>query len=161
MDRLRVPAAAILDRHGDDLVAYAAEPVNTGATSPVLKDDMRYFSFVLLLLLAVVLFFSRGTALFLAGLQPLDQPAVHQLDKLSEAGDRSAKRFFDQRNELEVTVPRTMAAGEFLRLYLIDLPHVRRQIAVQEGLGQIDEETMLQEARVYRLTLTPPDQGAP
>jgi hypothetical protein len=121
----------------------------------------RYGAFLVLFVLALFVAFHEETALLLAGLQPLRSPSVSDLDRLSDLEDRSAKLFFDQRNELEVEVPRTMPAGEFLRLYLIDFPHVRRQIAAVEGVPELADGYMLREGAVYTITLTPPQEGGP
>ena len=93
----------------------------------------------------------------LAGVAPLGEPSVEDLDTLSGSEDRQAQIFFGDRNQVEVTVPRTMTVDEFLALYLIDQPHIRQEIAAQEGKPEVRDETILQEGKTYTLSLTPPE----
>jgi hypothetical protein len=116
---------------------------------------LRIFCFIVLVTLALAVL-RPEIAQMLAGLQPLGEPSVEELDSLTKFDDHTAKPFFDDRNQLEVTVPRTMEAKEFLSLYLIDQVHIRNEIAQQEGWQEIADKTMLQEGRTYKITLTPP-----
>lgn len=122
---------------------------------------MRLLCFFLLLILASVVLLWPDAAFRLAGLQPLGTPSMAELDELAGFEDQSVKPFFDERNRVEVTVPRSMPAQEFLELYLIDQPHVRDEIAEQEGWATIGDSAMLQEGRTYSITLTPPELATP
>ena len=122
---------------------------------------MRFVCFVVLLVLALAVALWPDAAFVLSGLQPLGTPSMEELDELAEFEDHSAKPFFDERNRVEVTVPRSMTAKELLELYLIDQPHVRDEIARQEGWPTLADDARLEAGRTYSITLTPPELSTP
>jgi hypothetical protein len=122
---------------------------------------LRLGAFALLAAGALALLLVDGAAPRLAGLARLREPAVAALDAPGDADDREAPRFLSRRDRLTLVVPRDMAAGELLRLYQIDFPHVRRQIARQEGLAALPVDHRLAAGARYEVTLTPPAEDVP
>lgn len=122
---------------------------------------MRFLCSSVLIILALGILLWPDAAFFLAGFQPLGTPSTRELDELAKFEDHSAKPFFDDRNRVEVTVPRPMTAKEFLELYLIDQPHIRDEIARQEGWQDVADSAMLEQGRTYVITLTPPELIGP
>jgi len=117
---------------------------------------------VVLLLLALVVGVQQDLAYRIAGFRPLRPIVAKELDEPERPDDREAPRFLTERNEIEITVPREMPLGEFLRLYqLRELAHVRRQIAKQEGVPQIDDDHLLRQGHRYKITLTPQAGNVP
>lgn len=121
----------------------------------------RLIPFAILTVLGLVLLFSRDLAYWVAGYRPLGTLGPQEIDEPAALDERDAPRFLAERNQLEVEVPREMAVGEFLRLYQIDFPHIRRQLAEQEGLSSLPDDHLLQKGRRLKLTLTPPEEGGP
>ncbi len=122
---------------------------------------IRLLSFALLVLLGLVVFFWRDGAFRVAGYRPLQPIHASQIDEPASLDDRDAPRFLAERNAVEVEVPRDMPLVDFLRLYQLELPHVRRQIAEQEGVAALDDGAVLLAGRRYRLSLTPAEVGTP
>ena len=84
-----------------------------------------------------------------------------EIDDPSDFDERAAPRFFAERNAVELVVPRDTTVGELLRLYQIDFPHVRRQIAEQKGVERVTDATSVAQGERLQLTLTPPAEGQP
>jgi hypothetical protein len=124
---------------------------------------MRQFLPTLLLAaLALTIGFGGDLAYRIAGFKPFRPLDTKSLDRPLELDDRDSPRFLAQRNEIQVEVPRDMTAGEFLRLLQFDdYAHVRREIARQEGIDQLQDSTLLRQGRRYTLRLTPPAEGVP
>ena len=97
----------------------------------------------------------------LAGYKPLKPISAAEIDDPSAFDERDAPRFFAERNVVDLEVPRQMTVGELLRLYQIDFPHVRRQLAEQKGVVRIKDDDVLAAGERLRLTLTPPAEGVP
>ena len=116
---------------------------------------LRAASGALLVLLGLALL-SPGMVVRLTGLPPLGQPSPEALDQLARVDNHDSPMFFDARNRLEVEVPRAMTAEDFLDLYLIDQPHIRAEIAQQEGWPSFQESAILEPGTAYTITLTPP-----
>ncbi len=121
----------------------------------------RIITFSVLLLLALVVFFAPDLASKVAGYKPLGTIGPGEIDEPKTFDERAAPRFFDERNQVEVVVPRDMTLAELLRLYQIDFPHVRRQITEQKGVESLAGEDLLAAGERYQLTLTPPAEGQP
>lgn len=121
----------------------------------------RLVTFCALLALALVVFFAPGLASRVAGYKPLGTIGPEEIDEPSAFDERAAPRFFAERNRVELVVPRTMTLGELLRLYQIDFPHVRRQIAEQRGVERMDDGDRIAEGERFELALTPPAEGQP
>lgn len=121
----------------------------------------RLVACAILILLGLTLLFWRGLGPSLAGYKPLKTLDAQEIDEPSTADERDAPRFLAERNQLELEVPRDMPAGELLRLYQIDFPHIRRQIAEQEGIANLTNDHLLAKGRRFTLTLTPPAEGGP
>ncbi len=121
----------------------------------------RLIPFAILTLLGLALFFSRDLAYWVAGYRPFGTLGPQEIDEPAALDERDAPRFLAERNQLEIELPREMAVGEFLRLYQIDFPHIRRQIAEQEAVSPLTDDHLLQKGRLLTLTLTPPEEGGP
>lgn len=92
----------------------------------------------------------------IAGYKPLARLEARTLDEAPELDDRQMPRFLDERDRVELEVPRDMTLRELLRLYqLAELPHVRQQIAKQEGLPRLEDNHPLKKGKRYRIELTP------
>lgn len=131
---------------------------------------------IVLVLLGVLFFVRPDLAHRLSGYEPLEPPGPEEVENPAPLDEGAALRFFEERNGVELTVPRDMEAAELLRLYQIDFPHVRRQIAEQRGVQQRDSQQqagqegtslilrdrdVLKRGERYLLTLTPPAEGLP
>ena len=115
--------------------------------------------FAALTLIAAAVAFWDGLAFRVAGFKPLAHLEASALDEPAELDDREAPRFLAERDRVELEVPRDMPAGELLRLYqLAELPHIRRQIAQQEGVPRLEDGYVLKKGRRYKITLTPPEE---
>jgi hypothetical protein len=121
----------------------------------------RLVTFAVLLVLALVVFFAPGLTSELAGYKPLGTIGPEEIDEPSSFDERAAPRFFAERNQVELVVPRDTTLGELLRLYQVDFPHVRRQIAEQKGVENMDDGDRIAEGERFELTLTPPAEGQP
>lgn len=121
----------------------------------------RILTFLALLALALGAFFARDLTWAVAGYKPLKTAGPEHIDEPAAFDERAAPRFFAERNELELVVPRDTTLGELLRLYQIDFPHVRRQIAAQKGVDAVGDDAVIMAGERFRLTLTPPAEGQP
>ncbi len=121
----------------------------------------RILAFAVLALLGLVLLVRPELAHLVAGYKPLVPPGPEQIDDPPPFDEGAALRFFAERNQIDLTVPRDMTAGELLRLYQIDFPHVRRQIAEARGNLVLSDRELLRRGERYRITLTPPAEGVP
>lgn len=115
-----------------------------------------------LILGAVFVLASGETTLQLAGVRPLGKLDPKALDEPFAVDDREAPQFLQERNQVELSVPRDMTVGELLRLYPIDFVHVRAEIAKQLGItpGALTDTTRLHKGQRLRLTLTPPQESS-
>lgn len=115
-----------------------------------------------LVLLAVALAVWDGLAFRIAGYKPLAHLEARDLDEPASLDDRQAPRFLEDRDHLELEVPRDMPLGELLRLYQLgEMRHIRQQIAKQEGAPDLPDDHPLKKGKRYRITLTPPSEGMP
>lgn len=121
----------------------------------------RILTFLVLAALGLVVFFAPGLTSRIAGYKPLATVGPGEIDDPTSFDERAAPRFFAERNQLELTVPRDMTLAELLRLYQIDFPHVRRQIAEQKGVESLADGDPIAEGERFRLALTPPAEGQP
>lgn len=121
----------------------------------------RILTFLVLAALGLVVFFAPGLTSRVAGYKPLGTVGPEEIDDPTAFDERAAPRFFAERNEVELVVPRDMTLAELLRLYQIDFPHVRRQIAEQKGVESLADGDTIAEGERFRLTLTPPAEGQP
>ena len=121
----------------------------------------RILAFAVLALLGLVLLLRPELAHTVAGYKPLTPLGPEEIDDPPPFDEGAALRFLEERNQLDLTVPRDMTAGELLRLYQIDFPHVRRQIAEARGKQILSDRELLREGESYRVTLTPPAEGVP
>ncbi len=121
----------------------------------------RILACAVLTLLGLVFLARPDLARLVAGYKPLVPPSPEQIDDPPPFDEGAALRFFAERNRLELTVPRDMTAGELLRLYQIDFPHVRRQIARARGDQILSDRELLRQGELYSITLTPPAEGVP
>ncbi|MEN8215623.1 MAG: hypothetical protein ABFS56_04470 [Pseudomonadota bacterium] len=117
-------------------------------------------SSIILLLLCVIFFLKPDYVFQIASFRPLKTPSVKELDQPSKKGNPLAGPFFDERNTLEVEVPRNMSLGDFLDLYQLNMPHVRRQIAQQIGKASIPNQHRLSTGERFTIDLTPPEDAA-
>lgn len=122
---------------------------------------MRTLSAILLIVLAIGLALSESVALFLSGFRPLETPSVAALDDPRQLDNREGPRLLDERNRVELVVPRSITVGDLLDLYQIDFPHVREQIAEQEGLATVTDDYRLEEGHTFVLELTPVREEVP
>jgi len=119
-------------------------------------------TFGILSMLAVVVLFKPDLVLRLSGFSPLTELKASSLDKVSAPDDTEAPTFLAQRNEVEVVAPRDMTLKELLSLYhMAEFPHIRHQIAEQEGARTLPDSHLLHQGKRYKITLTPPEEGAP
>lgn len=121
----------------------------------------RILTFLVLLALALAALFARDLTSAVAGYKPLAAVGPEQIDDPAAFDERAAPRFFAERNSVELVVRRDTTLGELLRLYQIDFPHVRRQIAEQKGVDALDDATPIAAGERFELTLTPPAEGEP
>lgn len=121
----------------------------------------RILASAVLALLGLVLLAWPDLAHRVAGYKPLVPPGPELIDDPPPFDEGAALRFFEERNEIDLTVPRDMTAGELLRLYQIDFPHVRRQIAQARGDQILSDRALLRRGERYHITLTPPAEGVP
>ena len=121
----------------------------------------RVVSFAFLVALGILFLAWRGLAYRVAGFQPFGTIGADGIDEPAALDERDAPRFLAQRNRLDLEVPRDMTLIELLRLYQIDFPHVRRQIAEQEGTAALADDAPLSAGQIYNLTLTPPAESPP
>jgi len=121
----------------------------------------RILTFLALLALALVALCARDLTWAVAGYKPLGMAGPEGIDEPASFDERAAPRFFAERNRLELVVPRDTTLGELLRLYQIDFPHVRRQIAEQRGVDALGDGAAIMAGERFRLTLTPPAEGQP
>ena len=84
----------------------------------------------------------NGDALLL---RPLRYPSRPQQPNPAAEG-----QFFQQRNQMDVRVPRSMTVEDFIRLY-------RLEPSRGELLKQYKEKDLLREGSTVRVTLTPPE----
>jgi hypothetical protein len=112
-------------------------------------------SFLILLSLIVILV-SDPKYVFeeVASFRRLKAPSVDQLDQLPETLNLDPGPFWDERNTLEVEVPRDMSLREFLKLYQINMPHVRQQLAQQID-KPITDSHRLKAGERFTIDLTP------
>lgn len=110
--------------------------------------------FTALVALALAIGLVPGLAHRIAGFEPLSDLDPAAIDQPFELDDREAPRFLASRDLVELEVPRDMEVGDLLRLYQIELPHVRRQIAEQEGVATLPDGYRLRAGDVYRIRLT-------
>ncbi len=116
----------------------------------------RLIAFLIPAVLGAVFLFWPDLAHTVAGFKPFGEVDPGKIDEPASVDDRDAPRFLAERNRVEVEVPREMTVQDLLRLYQIDFPHVRRQIAEQEGVETLADDAVLAAGRRYVLTLTPP-----
>ncbi len=123
---------------------------------------IRFLCAGLLAALALTVALSPGFARWLSGLRPLGAPDVATLDDPSRVQDSGTTRFFGERDQVEVAVPRDMTAGEFLLLYqLHGHPHIRRQMADQLSIKELVDAAPLAAGTLFTLSLTPPEEAVP
>lgn len=107
--------------------------------------------------LAVTLGFSKALTFQIAGFRPLAGLEARDLAAPETIEDLTAARFLQERDQVQVEILRDMTLGELIRLYqLAEQPHVRRQIAAQEGVPVLPDSHPLEKGKSYRITLTPP-----
>jgi hypothetical protein len=117
---------------------------------------------VVLILLAVAILVRPDLVFRLSGFSPLAELKASSLDKVTAPDDTEAPVFLAQRNEVDLVVPRDMTVKELLSLYhMAELSHIRRQIAKQEGAQALPDSYLLHQGKRYKITLTPPEEGAP
>ena len=121
----------------------------------------RLIAFLILAPLGAVVLFSPDLARTVAGFKPFGEVDPGKIDEPASVDDRDAPRFLAERNRVEVEVPREMTLQELLRLYQIDFPHVRRQIAEQEGAESLADDTVLAAGRRYVVPPPPPAEEPP
>lgn len=119
-------------------------------------------TFGILAALAVTILARPDLVFRLSGFSPLVELKASSLDKVAAPDDTEAPAFLAQRNEVELVVPRDMTVNELLSLYhMAEFPHIRRQIAEQEGGRTLPDGHPLHQGRRYKVTLTPPEEEAP
>jgi hypothetical protein len=123
----------------------------------------RLLAAVLLLVAAVAVLASRAGTFALVGFRPLQTLDARAIEAPFQADGREVSRFLEQRNRVELTVPRAMTVGELVRLYQLDFAHVRTQIARQIGSdpAKLTDATPLRQGQRLSLTLTPPQESLP
>lgn len=122
----------------------------------------RLFLFAVLLAAALGLALLPGAAHRLAGFPPLAEADLTTLDDPPRAESGGATPLFEERNQLQVRVPRAMTALDFLRLCRLQgSPHVRRQLAEQLGIQALPDDYPLQPGRTFTITLTRPEEATP
>jgi hypothetical protein len=119
-------------------------------------------TFGILAALAVTILVRPDLVFRASGFSPLAELKASSLDKVTAPDDTEAPAFLAQRNEVDLVVPRDMTVKELLSLYhMAELHHIRRQIAKQEGVQALPDGHLLHEGKRYKITLTPPEEGAP
>jgi hypothetical protein len=115
----------------------------------------------LLVSLALFLLLQPESAFWIAGFRHLKTPDSEELDRLSKQHDSLPTPFFTERNALEVKVPHAMRLDKFLRLYQIDLPHIRKHITRQLGIELHQDSYRLKGKERFTIELTPPEDEEP
>lgn len=114
-------------------------------------------------LLALAFAVSETLTFRIAGFKPLARLDAGALAAPEAIEDLAAARFLEERDRVQVEILRDMTLGEFVRLYqLSEQPHVRRQIAAQDGASALPDSHLLKKGRRYQITLTlpaPPAEG--
>ena len=123
---------------------------------------MRSLCSLLLVALALAITVFPGLARWFSGLRLLGVPDVAALDDPSRVQDSGTTRFFSERDQVEVTIHRDMTVGELLLLYqLHGHAHIRRQMADQLAVKELDDAVPLAGGTVFTLNLTPPEEAIP
>jgi hypothetical protein len=119
-------------------------------------------TFGILFVLAVVVLVRPDLVFRLSGFSPLAELKASSLDKVTAPDDTEAPAFLAQRNEVDLVVPRDMTVKELLSLYhMAEFPHIRHQIAKQDGVQALPDNHLLHQGKRYKITLTPPEEGSP
>ena len=111
-------------------------------------------SSLILFFLFMVLLVKPEYAFEVASFRPIKEPDIQKLDRPSQKEDPG--NISNERNTLEVKVPRDMKLGDFLELYQIDLPHIRSKIAGQIGKKMLKDSYHLKAGQRFTIDLTPP-----
>lgn len=93
-----------------------------------------------------------------ASFRRLKAPSVDKLDQLPETLNLDPGPFWNERDTLEVEVPRNMRLRDFLKLYDINMSHIKQQIAQQIG-KPITDNHRLKAGERFTIDLTPTAQG--
>jgi len=113
---------------------------------------------IILLSLSIIFLFKPEYVFEIASFSPIKRPPIDKLEH-PEKGDYQPSSFFRDRNTLEVEVPRNMSLGDFLDLYQINMPHIRREIAQQMDKDSLNDKTVFKAGQRFIINLTPPAAG--
>ncbi|KHD08230.1 hypothetical protein PN36_19390 [Candidatus Thiomargarita nelsonii] len=110
---------------------------------------------MILLPLSIIFWVKPEYVFEIASFSPLKPPSIDKLAH-SKKDDFPPTSFFRERNTLEVEVPRNMSFGDFIELYQLKMPHIRREIAQQMGKDSLKNNTPLKAGQRFTINLTPP-----